>query len=339
MSRPALTVWCLSDGKPGHFNQSKGLLQALALGYEVNLHWIDCSLQAKPLRPLLRKLLNAGIGQRLLPALHRFNRPAETPDLIISAGGNTAYLNIALAQQYGCQNLFIGSLRGLKPSLFTTVLTIEPIGADNNLVMPLAPVPSDRDAQAEAARQLRAEQQLEDTQPLWTLLIGGATDEYAYQAEDWKALAGELNRLARQHNIRWLITSSRRTGIEVEQQLAAALAPELLADTTWYGQQPRKVMAAYLGAAEAVFCTEDSLSMLTEAIASGKPVVALQPAQMQPAARYEAALERLEQRQWLSRQPVTQLALPPATDHSIPAPAEALWQQLQTDSPLRPEQA
>ncbi|MCV6604012.1 MAG: mitochondrial fission ELM1 family protein, partial [Porticoccaceae bacterium] len=168
-NRPALTVWCLSDSRPGHFNQSKGLLQALEQGYAVNLHWIDCTLQAKPLRPLLRGLLNAGLGQSLLPSLHRFDNPAandptQTPDLIISTGGNTAYLNIALAQRYGCRNLFIGSLRGLKPSLFSAVLTIEPIGTDNNLLMPLAPVPSDRDAQAEAAQALRTELAFDDNQ-------------------------------------------------------------------------------------------------------------------------------------------------------------------------------
>ena len=316
------------------------MLQALAQGYEVQCDWVDAQLTFKPLRKLLRASLNRQPGRSgWIRALYRASLPTAPPDLIISTGGNTAFLNAALAQQLGCQNYFIGSLRGLRPSLFSKVLTIEPIGANNNIVMPLAPVPSDREAQHTAATALRHEQQIPAEQPLWTLLIGGATDEYSYQAEDWQALAGELNRLARQHSIRWLITSSRRTGIEVEQQLAAALAPELIADATWYGQQPRKVMAAYLGAADAVFCTEDSLSMLTEAIASGKPVVALQPARMQPAARYEAALERLSQRQWLSRQPVTQLALPPTTDSSIPAPAEALWQQLQTDGPLRPEQA
>ena len=329
MSKPTLKVWCLSDGRPGHFNQSKGLLQALEHGYQLELSWIDCTLQAKPLRPLLRTLLNAGHGHSLVKQLHSFAQPEGTPDLIVSTGGNTAYLNISLARLFGCQNYFIGSLRGLKPALFSKVFTIEPIGSPNNVVMPLAPVPTDRQAQAEAARTLRTELAIAPEQQLWTLLIGGANDQYRFTDNDWQALAAQLTQLARIHNIRWLITTSRRTGVNVEQQLATALPSDIIADATWYGQQPRKVMSPYLGAAEQIFCTEDSLSMLTEGIASGKPVTAIQPTQMTPEVRYEAALVRLTERGWLQRQPAHQLSVPDVCAEPPIPPAEDLWQRLQ----------
>jgi len=332
MSKPALTVWCLSDGRPGHFNQSKGLIQALERGYDVRLHWIDCSLQAKPLRPILRQLLNAELATNLMVKLHRFERPDTPPDLILSTGGNTAYLNIALARQLNCPNWFIGSLRGLKPSLFHRVFTIEALNADNNIVMPLAPVPSNRQDQQNAAIKLRQEQGIPTDQTLWTLLIGGSTEEYSYSDQNWSALAAQMNTLAEQHDIRWLVTSSRRTGIEVEQKLASQLSEPLLADTTWFCQQPRKVMAAYLGAADIIFCSEDSLSMLTEGIASGKAVVSLYPPQHQPAERYKAALERLEQRCWLERQPMAEISAPSGEQADID-PTEDLWQRIESSVP------
>lgn len=328
--KPVLNVWCLSDGRPGHFNQSKGLLQALELGYQLELSWIEVSLRLKPLRKLLRALLNRAPGSAgLVERCYQAELPAGTPDLIISTGGNTAFLNAALAQRFSCQNYFIGSLRGLTPTLFSKVLTIEPIGSDNNIVMPLAPVPSDRPAQQQAADELRQSLNIPAVQPLWTLLIGGSTDQYRFSDQDWQALAQQMNQLARAHNIRWLVTSSRRTGIEIEQQLSAALESNLLADTTWYCQQPRKVMAAYLGAAEVVFCTEDSLSMLTEGIASGKPVIALQPGERSPDQRYAAALERLVDRGWLQQQPMAEMAAPGQQYQAAEPPAQVLWHQLQ----------
>jgi len=328
--KPVLKVWCLSDGRPGHFNQSKGLLQALELGYQLELSWIEVSLRFKPLRKLLRALLNRAPGTTgLVERCYQAELPSDTPDLIISTGGNTAFLNAALAQRFGCQNYFIGSLRGLAPTLFSKVLTIEPIGSDNNIVMPLAPVPSDRQVQQQAADELRQSLHIPAVQPLWTLLIGGPTDQYRFCDQDWQALAQQMNLLAREHNIRWLVTSSRRTGVEIEQQLAAALESDLLADTTWYCQQPRKVMAAYLGAAEVVFCTEDSLSMLTEGIASGKPVIALQPGDRSPDQRYAAALERLVDRGWLQQQTMAEMAAPGQQHQGAEPPAQVLWHQLQ----------
>jgi len=330
-SRPTLRLWCLSDGRPGHFNQSKGLIQALEQGYEVQVHWLDIRLKTRPLRKLLRLILNRLPGQsRWVEACYEAELPAEPPELIISTGGNTAFLNAALARRFACQNYFIGSLRGLAADLFSKVLTIEPIGSSNNIVMPLAPVPSDRAAQQQAGDALRQQLSLADDRPLWTLLIGGCTDQYPYTQDDWQALAQQMNALAHQHGIRWLVTSSRRTGSEIEQQLAQVLDPTIIADATWYSQQPRKVMAAYLGAASAVYCTEDSLSMLTEGIASGKPVIALQPARQQPDARYQAALQRLTERDWLQRQPMTALQAPAAQQQAQP-PAQVLWQQLQAD--------
>jgi mitochondrial fission protein ELM1 len=51
-------------------------------------------------------------------------------------------------------------------------------------------------------------------------------------------------------------------------------------DVVWYSQTPRKVTKAFLGLADRVFVTMDSLTMITEAVASGRPTVALCPADL-----------------------------------------------------------
>lgn len=322
-----LSVWCLSDGVPGHFNQSKGLIKALEHGFEVELQWIDCKLKAPPLRRLMRKLLNSNVQRYAgwIEKLHSTEFPAQrvSPDLIISTGGNTAYINIALAHRYQCKNFFIGSLRGLNPALFTRVFTIEPVGAPNNIVMPLAPTPMGWDDLEAAGKQLKANHD----NPLWTMLIGGSTREYRYSADDWTAIADAMNKLAVEHGIKWLVTTSRRTEDQAEQILSDRLDAAVVADAVWYKQEPRKIMAAYLGAGEQIFCTEDSLSMLTEAVSAGKPVNSLQPTQFNPEPRYENALRRLVGRGWVNRVPVASMltySYTQATEHAE-EPGIQLW--------------
>lgn len=337
MSKPLLKVWCLSDGKPGHYNQSKGLVQALSCGHKVQLKWIEVRLNAKPLRWLLKLLLNAGIGHQWIANRYSVTHSDDKPDLIVSTGGNTSFLNAAMAKLLPCKNYYIGSLRGLDPKLFHYVFTIEPVeGADNNIVMPLAPVPANRNQQKRAGGELQAKHEGR----LWTLLIGGTSKEYKYSDEEWVALANKMNSLAREHEIRWLVTTSRRTGVGVEKRLEELLDEDVIAEAVWFCHLPRKVMAGYLGAAERIFCTEDSLSMLTEAVSTGKSVVSLYPQQSQPDDRYYQAITRLQENSWIERQSIS--ALQPGSKEPGQRngdPLQHIWQQIKAaDQQARADQ-
>lgn len=51
----------VSDGVPGHFNQSKGVLFALERDFELDVHWIELTLKHKFYRRPLTWLLNCKI--------------------------------------------------------------------------------------------------------------------------------------------------------------------------------------------------------------------------------------------------------------------------------------
>jgi mitochondrial fission protein ELM1 len=53
-------------------------------------------------------------------------------------------------------------------------------------------------------------------------------------------------------------------------------------------------MAAYMGAADQLFITADSMSMIAEAISSTRPTVVLQPEKAQPEHRYRDTLQRYD---------------------------------------------
>jgi mitochondrial fission protein ELM1 len=63
-------------------------------------------------------------------------------------------------------------------------------------------------------------------------------------------------------------------------------------------------MTAFLGRAQLVCCTVESMSMLTEAIVAQRPVIGLIPQQFSPEDAYQQAIHRLMNRRWLATQPI-----------------------------------
>jgi mitochondrial fission protein ELM1 len=306
----SLQVWVLSDGQPGHFNQSRGIVLALRMVRPVKVSWIDVRLRFGLARKLLRWYLNRASGQWARKALQLFYRmdalPQQPCELIVSAGGNTSFANVWLAQLMGVPNVFAGSLRGLDPALFRAVLTLEPIaGAASSLPVMLPPSPIQAGAASERGERLRA--RLGTTADrYWTLLLGGDGAGYRYREEDWRALQQLLKSLSHQYGIRWLIASSRRTGPAAERLLRDGLGSGA-ALQCWYTDGDVFHIEEFLGAAERVFVTEDSMTMLTEAIYSQRPVHSLAPRRAKPDERFSRALQRFVEQGWLCRHGIDEL--------------------------------
>ena len=266
-------------------------------------------------RNLLRTYLNA-VDRAVPPAwLKLFYRmehlPADACDLIVSAGGKTSFANAWLAQRMGVPNVYMGSLRRLSPQLFTAVLTLEPIsGAAGNLVLDLPPSAIDFDDVQIQGEHLSQQLGLRE-QRCWTVMIGGKGAGYQYRRQDWQVLVRMMNALARCYGIRWLLVTSRRTGKRAAQILRQGLDERLVAAQRWYDDGEAFRIEACLGAAERVFVTEDSMTMLTEAIYARRPVVSLRPEQSAPTDRYDRMVKGFADRGFLCRYALAQLAQHP----------------------------
>ena len=103
--------------------------------------------------------------------------------------------------------------------------------------------------------------------PLVAVLLGGSNGRYRFEAAQAHALAAQLAQVAREAGL--LITPSRRTAPEVIAILRAALEP--LGAWIWdfSGENPYFGM---LACADAVIVTADSVSMVSEAVATHVPV-------------------------------------------------------------------
>lgn len=292
-----LRVLILSDGVPGHVSQARGLVHWLSRHHE-----LVCSEQRVALRgrSVARILLPyvvrlGGLGAATGMALYRRGSIENTrPDLIISAGGNTSFLNVALARKWSVPNVFLGSGRRLHSDDFAAHLTLEPTGEPHNIVMELVPTVTSLDEQREGGRALRNSLQIDHREPLYSLVVGGDGAGVDYDAAAWRGIGKLVEGLSKRDNCRWLVTTSRRTGSAGEKQLKNALPASLVADAVWWSDKPRRVMSSYLGAADAVFVTSDSMTMVGEAIASQKPTIVLEQANATPSERHLQALQRFQ---------------------------------------------
>ena len=346
----------LSDGQPGHYNLSRGVVAALKRVRPVEEHWLDVQLRFGFMRNLLRFFLNRLSG---LPA-SRWMRlfyvmpdlPVQRCDLVVSAGGKTSFANAWLSRDMNVPNIFAGSLRRLSPRLFTVTLTLEPVDPPSaaNLVLDLPPSAVDDLTLDQQGERLRQNLQL-PRERLYTLLIGGDGAGYQYSARDWKQLGELLNVLGERYQIRWLLLGSRRTGNEAQRIIQSTLDSALVAGTVWYESGQQVEIGAYLGAADQVFVTEDSMTMITEAIYSRRPVVSLRPALVSSTQRYAAMVKRFADRRWICRYVVSSLlakpgqlaeqACRPLKESPLDRLAEQLAQRLQLEvrkgvSPLPP---
>jgi len=287
----------LYDGCPGHLTASKGVLRSFerltpiehtVVTIHLRMKWVRRVLRALLNRPALLDRIPTSFQRRLIHYLYRIDIDIESIgpfDWIISTGGDTSFLNVWLTRLLGIKNIFCSSLRGLRPDLFTCLISARtaPRGP-NEINLSLIPVPVEREKNRQLGAQLRSEKALGDV-PIWAVLIGGDGAGYHFDHKSFIRLANGVIALAERHGARLLITTSRRTGTAAEKVLRDRLGEHpSVAHLTLYNHQPEAVVAKFIGAADLIFCTADSGSMISEAIAMGSPVYALIPRKAFPAA-------------------------------------------------------
>lgn len=289
-------ILLLSDGLPGHLSQSRGLAKWLEGRYSVESNEAEIGLRYKPLARLVLPYMVR--VQRLAPLVMKFYRNVPDNlhgvDLIISAGGSTSFLNIALAQRWRIPNVFLGSKRRLRSNDFSAHLTLEPTNEPHNIVMVVPPTVVESQHLQNEGHELRRSLGLASDEKLNMLAIGGNGAGYRYDGQSVQQITSLMIQEYQRTGKRWLLTTSRRTGSHMERELRQSIPAEILADSVWWSESPRKVMAGYMGAADQLFVTADSMSMIAEAIASNKLTMVVQPEMAEPEQRYRQALQRYE---------------------------------------------
>ncbi len=302
-----LRITLLHDAIPGHLNQSRGLAAMLARQHEIDVRECRSKIKWPLARKLYRQLCQSTHTLALDSVIHSYQMefyPRDT-DVLVSFGGDMAPLNIALSKQLHCRNVLIGSLRGIDPKHVCAHLSLNGGSHTNAIATGIAPTTMSPERCQQASTELR--QRLGHGR-YWSCFIGGDGCGYQYCENDWRQLAEGMNTLAEAHGIQWLIATSRRTGDDAEDFLQQHVDVIHIGQASYYGLTGAEDIAAILGCSEKVFCSADSLTMLSEAITSGRPTIALQPKRMQPPLSHRNTLQTFSAQGYLQLTDIETLA-------------------------------
>lgn len=227
-------------------------------------------------------------------------------DLVVSAGAETLAASVAIAQMTGAPNIYCGSLRGFRPEGFRLVLTSYPSHVHRpRHVLVLKPSPLSRGMHPVFLDRLTAGA----VPRTMGLLLGGNSGECRFEAEDWGQLLEFVDRLHQSLGIRWMISNSRRTPENVSDLVAARVAErsEAIARYVDVRTTGPGTLGRVLENVEAVICTDDSSSMISECISAGRPVIGVQPRQARFTPDEQGYRKHLVENGWYRSLPIAAL--------------------------------
>lgn len=233
-------VWRIVDGKAGHEAQTLGLIKALKKKINVSSREIKAPPNWKSFAGFVFRQFNTG---KSLPV----------PDLIIGAGNRTHFAILAANRAYGGKTVVL-----MQPTLPTSLFD-------------LCLIPK-HDSRKPGKNILLTEGVLNPIQPAkdadpkhGLFLIGGPSAHY-----DWNTanMLDQVTTLVQENpNIQWTLTTSRRTPPDCAQKLISLSHPNL--EIIPVEKTPRGWVAEKLQKCKFTWVSEDSVSMVYEALTAG----------------------------------------------------------------------
>ncbi|TCK28823.1 hypothetical protein EV667_2836 [Ancylobacter aquaticus] len=271
----------LRDKKPGHFNQAEGV--ALAIG-----RLAPTEVARLNIRPTwfahddVRKIIMRRYGRdasKWLRSMYGIDAQSlEKPDVIVGSGRPTIAAGILLSRFFGgVPFVYSGGIGGYDTREVSLMIVASPRAAGNPRSA-WAPIPSIVDPDDyPAPRRLSTLADLKGAE--LALLVGGTAYRKEWPQNEWDALVRLVRDVAREHGVRWRVTTSRRTPDEVGARFAALAGEGVLAEFIDYRSAGAGSARALFGA-DAVVVTEDSMSMLVEGLTARRPVIGLRSAKV-----------------------------------------------------------
>ena len=263
LAAPESRVWVLSDGKPGMENQCLGLAEAL--GFLPSIKRIKPRFPWSILPPhlWLKPLLAPGLGgDELKP---------PWPNVLISTGRQTVAPALAI-KKANLGKTFCIQIQN--PAIWHNHFDILVVPAHDGINRENAIVTVGAPNHITEEKLLQASLKLRNTinflpRPLIAVLVGGSNKHYRMTNSSARSLAEKLLVLSTKNGAGLALTFSRRTDPETEDTLRTILSES----RSWFwdgkGENP---YLGLLGLADAFVVTADSVSMVSEACSTGKPV-------------------------------------------------------------------
>lgn len=261
--RPDLTVWVLTEGHIGMENQARGLAEAMGADPVVKRLYPRFPWRILPPRLWPSPLRAPGPdGDALAP---------PWPDVLITCGKRATAPSVAIRKASGGHSFTVHIQDPPMPASAFDLVVVpahDRLRGPNVLVTQAAVHRVTRARLDEAAAAL-ASQVEAIPHPRVAVLIGGSNRKHKVAETAFEQLGEALAGLARDAGAGLLVTPSRRTGAANEAILRWHLSG--LPAQVWDGSGENPYFG-YLGLADHVVVSRDSVSMVSEACATGKPV-------------------------------------------------------------------
>ena len=262
LSGPSPIAWVLHDGKAGMASQALGLAEATGFPFIEKRVGIRFPWVCLPPQLWFLPLRAAGdSGASLQP---------PWPDLVIGCGRNTAMPALAI-RRAGAGHTVAAQIQypGVGHAEFDLLVVPEHDGLRGPRVIVTRGAVHRVTPARLAAERTRFPALATMPQPIMSVLIGGTNRAYRLTLRRVGEIAEALAAVLRDRGGSALVSPSRRTGAAGLALLRKRLEDFPTAIWDGSGENP---YFAYLALADAVLVTADSVSMISEAAATGKPV-------------------------------------------------------------------
>ncbi|MFC1624269.1 ELM1/GtrOC1 family putative glycosyltransferase [Candidatus Omnitrophota bacterium] len=301
-SSPQRTVLILNDGKAGHFNQSMAVAEmfekALASRLKdkginerpvIKTHVVKVEFRNRLARALL-DLASCFVTKKFQGNLRwlRLCLKEETyqeiknryADVVISCGASTIGANIFLTYENNAKNVYImkpGLARNQKFNMVILPRHDAPKKiVPNMLIIESSPNRITEESMKEAIASLKPQASGLDLHVRGLgLLIGGNTKTFKLRKESVEKVAGGILRIAEEKGLDVFASTSRRTSAEIDVSLKDRLGKDPRCKLLVVANEKNidGAVPAIFGLSEVIIVSSDSISMISEAISSGKYVV------------------------------------------------------------------
>jgi mitochondrial fission protein ELM1 len=281
----AAACWCISKGMAGMNSQTSGLAQAVGFEFEFKDTVMKFPWNCFPTAwvPRSKDILRR---PRVLDG--------EPPRLVISCGRHGIIPALYLKKKLG-KRVFTVHIQDPMIDTSGFDLVVVPKHDDTrgpNVYLTMGALHYVTQQKLdEAARAPEAAPLASGRKATVAVLLGGKNGYYSFSNADVEHLIAKLKRLTVGNDVHLAILKSRRTPDEVAHRMEKEFGEQHF---VWDGNGANPYFSA-LAVADYVVATGDSVSMVTEATAAGRPVFVHHLTESRPARRFRRFHEMFEE--------------------------------------------
>ncbi|MFH1478939.1 MAG: ELM1/GtrOC1 family putative glycosyltransferase [Candidatus Omnitrophota bacterium] len=299
-SSPDRKVLLLSDGKAGHLNQSLSAADLVkdALRRRLDRKGIKeneivdikiCEIEFKNrFTRIFLDIASVFSGRRCQGCMRclkfsltkeSFKRvAAQYADIVVSCGSSLASVNIFLKYENNAKNCIIMKPGFYNRGKFDRVMISKhdmPFKKSPNLV--ITELPLNNITNIEMDKKTSDVFGEDIAKGGVGLLVGGDAKGFSLDKEYTERLLEAALRICKDRSLGLFVTTSRRTPVEIEMYLKDKLKDDVLCRSLVIANKGnvQGIVPAILGVSDIILTTPDSVSMISEAVSSGKYVVVI----------------------------------------------------------------